>query len=110
MEELLKNAEDFFQSAEDNLKKGRFNPAVADFFKAIVILCDYIIYRDTKILPKNHNQRFSLLRDYFKDIYKNVSELFELYTKSYNFRLKAGDVIKIKNYYDELKKFIFNKK
>ncbi len=110
MEELLKNAEDFFQSAEDNYKKKRFNPAVADLFKSIVILCDYIIYRDIKILPKNHNQRFSLLKDYFKDIYKNVSELFELYTNSYNLRLNEKDAIKIKAYYNELKKFIFNKK
>ena len=53
MEELLKNAEEFFESGEDNLKKKRFNVAVSDFFKAIAILCDYLIYRETKIMLLN---------------------------------------------------------
>ena len=110
MEELLKNAEEFLNSGEDNIKKGRFNVAVSDFFKAIVILCDYLIYRELKILPKNHNERFNLLQNYFKDIYIKVSGLFETYTKSYNLRLGKNDAIKLKEYANGLKNFILNKK
>jgi len=110
MKELLKNAEEFLDSAEENLKKKRFNAAVSDFFKAIVILCDYLIYRETRIMPKNHNQRFSLLKSYFNDIYKKVSNLFITYTKSYNLRLGKEEANKLKNYAYELKNFILNKK
>jgi hypothetical protein len=109
MKELLDNVKEFLESGEENLKKERFNAAVSDFFKAIVILCDYIIYRDIKIMPKNHNERFSLLETYFKDIYKNVSEFFKTYTKSYNLRLGKEEATKLKNYANELKNFI-NKK
>jgi len=110
MEELLKNVNEFLESGEDNLNKKRFNAAVSDFFKAIVILCDYLIYREIKIMPKNHNQRFSLLERYFKKIYEKVSELFETYTKSYNLRLEEKEAIKLQNYANALKNFILNKK
>ncbi|MBI2452024.1 hypothetical protein HYV50_03015 [Candidatus Pacearchaeota archaeon] len=110
MEELLKNAEEFLLSGEENIKKERFNVAVSDFFKAIVILCDYFIYNEIKIIPKNHSERFSLLQKYFIEIYNKVSGFFQLYTKSYNLRLKKEDAEKLKSYAHELKNYIRNKK
>ena len=109
MEDLLKNVEEFLDSGEENLKKGRFNASVSDFFKAIVILCDYLIYKEIKTMPKNHNDRFSLLRNYFRDIHNRVSELFKTYIRSYNLRLGKEDAIKLRDYANELKNFI-NKK
>lgn len=109
MEELLENAREFLESGEDNLVKGRFNVAVSDFFKAIAIFSDYLIYREMKIMPKNHNDRFSLLKKYFEEVYERVSELFKIYTESYNLRLGLGDVNKVRSYANELKDFI-NKK
>src|SRR3989338_5629830 len=93
----------------DNLVKERFSVAVSDFFKAIAIFCDYIIYKEIKILPKNHNERFSLLSNYFKDIYNNVSEFFKKYTESYNLILGRKDAEIIKNYAYELKNIAINK-
>lgn len=109
MEELIKNASEFIESAEDNLKKKRFNVSVADFFKAIVVICDYLIYKEIKILPKNHNERFSLLQKYFSNIYQNVSNLFEIYTKSYNLRLTEKDALILRSYTYEIKNFIDKK-
>ncbi len=110
MEELIKNVDEFLESAEENIKKKRFNASVSDFFKSIVILCDYLIYRDMKIMPKNHSDRFSLLEKYFSDIYNNVSELFKTYTKSYNLRLGENEAVKLKKYAHELRDFIVGKK
>ena len=103
MNELIKNAQEFLDSGEENLKKERFNVAVSDFFKAIVIFCDYFIYKDIKIIPKNHNERFSLLENYFPLVYSKVSNLFKTYVKSYNLRLNKNDTLNIKNYAYELK-------
>lgn len=102
-EELLKNIDEFLDSGNDNLKKTRYNAAVSDFFKAIVVSCDFIIYKDTKIVPKNHNERFSLLKKYFADIYERVSGLFGLYIKSYNLRLNKNDAIKVGDYANEFR-------
>ena len=110
MDKLFNNAIEFLESGEDNLKKERFNVAVSDFFKAIVIFCDHLIYTNMKIIPKNHNERFSLLNLHFKEIYTKVSELFKKYTESYNFKLKKEDALKIRDYAYELKEFIKDKK
>lgn len=110
MEVLLQNAQEFLDSGNENLKKQRFNAAVADFFKGIVILCDYFIYKEMKIKPKNHNERFSLLRSYFVDTYQEVSDLFEVYTQSYTLRLTKENAEKLGRYADGLKNRILDKK
>lgn len=109
MEELLKNAGEFLESGNENIRKERYNVAVSDFFKAIVIFSDYLIYREVRILPKNHNERFSLLKTYFKEIYQKVSILFKTYTESYNFRLSKDEAIKLRDYANELKNFVGKK-
>lgn len=103
LEELKKNIEEFLISGEENLEKQRYNASVSDFFKAIVIMCDYLIYKEIKTLPKNHNERFIFLKKYFEDIYQEVSNLFEMYTKSYNLRLEQKDSLNLKNYANRLK-------
>lgn len=102
-EELLKNIDEFLDSGNDNLEKKRYNAAVSDFFRAIVVSCDFLIYKDVKIISKNHNDRFSLLKKYFPNIYEEVSEFFKLYTKSYNLRLDKKDTIKLRDYANELR-------
>lgn len=110
MEQLLKNALEFFDSGNDNLEKKRYNASVADFFKSIVVFCDYLIYRDMRLMPKNHGHRFSLLEMYFKEIYENVSKLFKTYIKSYNLSMGKSDAQKLKEYANELKNICFDKK
>ncbi len=110
MEELLQNADEFLESGKENMKKQRFNPAVSDFFKAIVILCDYLLYREIKIIPKNHNERFALLKIHFPDIYSKVSSLFNTYTDSYNLRLGEGKAKILQEYANGLRKRVPDKK
>lgn len=110
MEEILENAFEFMASGEDNIKKQRWNAAVSDFFKAISNFCDYLIYREIKVFPKNHNERFDLLKKYFEEIYKKITGLFKVYRKSYNLRLKKEDAEVVRNYANELKKSVRNKK
>jgi ribosomal protein S18 len=106
MKELLENAEEFRESGNENLNKKRFNVAASDFFKSIVIFCDYLIYREIKRLPKNHNDRFNLLSIYFPEIYKNVNLLFKVYIKSYNLKMNFKEVVLLKKYSDELKRIV----
>jgi len=110
MEELVKNAEEFIGSADDNMEKCRFNAAVSDYFKSIVILCDYMIYREIKTVPKNHSDRFLLLERYFPKIYSEVSKLFRVYQKSYNLRLSKQDAERLKSYSYGLKSSVIGKK
>ena len=110
MEDLLKNAEEFIDSGEENLKKERYNASVSDFFKAIVIYSDYLIYNQIKVLSKNHNERFNLLNKYFPEIYLKISDLFKTYTRSYNLRLTNKDALEVKEYAYKLRSNTINKK
>ena len=109
MEQLLKNALEFFESGNDNLVKKRYNVATADFFKSIVIFCDYLIYKEIRIIPKNHKHRFDLLEKYFQEIYQKVSELFKTYIETYNLDMGKPEAEKIKKYANELKNTYLNK-
>ena len=110
MKEIIDNAKEFLESGEDNLKKQRWNASVSDFFKAISNFCDVLIYKDIKILPKNHNERFQLLKKYFPSTYHKILHFFKTYRESYNLRLKKEDALKLKEFANELKNTIFNKK
>ena len=109
MKEILDNAEEFVDSGEDNINKERWNASVSDFFKAISNFCDFIIYKEIKIITKNHNERFDLLRKYFKEIHIEVTRLFKIYRASYNLRLKKEDAGAVQNYAYELKKSVGDK-
>ncbi len=108
--ELLDNAKESLESGEDNLKKNRFNAATAAFFKAIVNLTDYLIYKEIKISIKNHAERFSLLKKYFPIIHEKIRELFEKYENSYKIQLSRQDALDVRSYAYELKNNITNKK
>ncbi|MEM4271847.1 MAG: hypothetical protein QXD13_02060 [Candidatus Pacearchaeota archaeon] len=110
MKEILENAEEFLASGEDNLRKQRWNAAVSDFFKAIATFCDYLLYKEMKILPKNHNERFNLLKIHYAKIHEKILELFEKYRESYNLRLTKEDANSLKAYANELRDFIKSKK
>ena len=101
------NFKDFLGSAEDEFTKGRFNPALSSYFKAIAIICDYKIYDKMSLLPKNHAERSLFLRMHFPDAYSLVSPLFKEYTDSYNLRIQKEAVIKLRDTVGKLKK-IFN--
>jgi len=109
MEELLGNANEFLESGRENFIKGRYNVRISDYFKSIVIFCDYLIYQEIKRVPKNHSDRFALLRLYFGGIYDKVSPLFGRYIKSYNLKMDKMDCIKLEEYANELKRIAENK-
>jgi len=102
--ELLENFEDFINSAEEDLSKGRFNPAVSSYFKAIAILCDFKIYEKVGLLPKNHSERFLYLKMHFKNVYDIVNPLFKDYTDSYNKRVSKENTLKLKENVDKIKR------
>lgn len=101
---LLLNFDDFIGSAERDFKNNKYNPAVSNYFKAIAILCDWKIYKERRLLPKNHSERFHFLELHFKSAYELVSPLFRKYTDSYNIRLNKEDALLLKKNVEELRK------
>jgi hypothetical protein len=101
--DLSKNYDDFIKSAQEDINKERFNPAVSSYFKAIAIFCDLNIYKKVGLLPKNHAERFLYLKMHFKDAYEILSPLFKEYTDSYNKRISKEKALNLKENVEKIK-------
>lgn len=102
--DLLQNFKEFLESADRDLKENRLNPAISSYFKAIAILCDYMIYKERRLLPKNHRERFLFLEMHFKEAHELVSPLFKEYIDSYNVRIQKEQVMRLKESVEKLKR------
>ena len=83
-EELEKTFLEEYEGGIEQLEKNRYKNAVILLSKSIFALCDIIIYQKLNRLPKNHNERFRILEEYFKDIYSIVDNIFSHYTDAYS--------------------------
>ena len=83
-EEILeKTAREYFNSAEDELKKQRYNAAVVLYFKSLVALIDLYIFQNTRDTPSSHTERFRIVQSKFPDIYNILDKDFPFYQDSY---------------------------
>jgi uncharacterized protein (UPF0332 family) len=102
--DLFANFYEFLESAEKDLQEKRHNPAISSYFKAIAILCDFVIYKERGLLPKNHRERFLFLELHFKEAHNLISPLFKEYTDSYNIRIQKEQVLRLKECVEKLKR------
>ncbi len=99
-DDLLRNADEFLASGEENIARRRYNAAVSDLF---MILCDRRLYGEMRVLPKNHTERFGLLKRHLPALHRRVSALFRTYTRSYNLRSTREEAAAVKAYAIELR-------
>lgn len=105
-DELLDNFNEFMDSADDDIAKERWNSAGSLLFKALVALCDHAIFEKSRLIVKNHDERFRTLRISFPEVYDVVDELFGIYTDAYSRRLARGDVEKLKTGVEQVAKLL----
>jgi hypothetical protein len=84
MEELESTFLEEYAGAAEQLEKERYKNAVILFSKSLFALSDILIYQRLKKLPKNHNERFRILEEFFPEVYEQVDALFTQYTDAYS--------------------------
>jgi len=97
MEEHKKIFIDFFEEAISSESKGKYGPAVSNYYKSLTTLCSYLIINKLRKTPKNHGEIFLFLKVSFPEIYGIVDGVFTIYTESYNHLMKKDDCEEIKN-------------
>jgi len=97
LEELKDNINEYSQSAELLFKQGLNNAAFMMYFKTLVVICDYILWRDLRILPDNHGERFRVLRLRYPDLYEVLSYYFPYYRDTYTKRVDDRILVAIRN-------------
>lgn len=102
VDELEKTFLEEYEGGMEQLEKERYKNAVILLSKSIFALCDIVIYLKLNKLPKNHNERFRILEEYFKDVYSIVDDsivddVFSHYTDAYSKPILKETCDKIKN-------------
>lgn len=84
---LLVNIKEFLREAKSAAKNKSFNSSVTLYFKALAVIADYHILNKEGIIPKNHTERFNILRSRYKEIYDILNKDFPIYQQSYRINL-----------------------
>ncbi len=81
MEETYKKLfNEFLDGAIDEEKKGRYNSAISNYYKALSTLCSLIIYRKNRKTANSHQEVDLFMRSLFPDIRKSIEGLYRTYT------------------------------
>ena len=80
---LEKTGKEYFNSGEDEFKKGRFNSSVVLFFKAQTSFTDLFLLKKIGMVPSSHNTRFKVTKEKFSEIYDLLDKNFPFYQDSY---------------------------
>jgi hypothetical protein len=84
VEEIKKTFIEEYEGAQEQLEKTRYKNAAILFSKSLFAICDFLIYIKLNKLPKNHNERFRILEEFFPEIYQTVDNIFDHYTDAYS--------------------------
>lgn len=83
-EDLLRNIKLEFNSAKIVYKTSDFTSSTILYFKTIFTVLDYILLKSKGELPKDHSERFKMLKKYFPDLYEFLDKYFDVYRNTYS--------------------------
>ncbi|MBU0628477.1 MAG: hypothetical protein KKC75_04760 [Nanoarchaeota archaeon] len=84
---LLENIKEFVKEGKEARLNKAYNSAVTLFFKALAVLCDLYILKKEGFIPKNHTERFEILKSKYSEIYKIMNKDFPVYQQSYRLKI-----------------------
>jgi len=85
---LLQNIKEFFKEAQSASKNKSYNSSVTLYFKVLSVVSDYHILVNDGFIPKNHTERFQLLKAKYREVYDILNKDFPIYQQSD--RIKLG--------------------
>lgn len=97
MKELLENIQRFWRSADIIYKDKDYTSAAILYFKCLFAILDNIIYSKQKFIPKDHTQRFEILKEEFSKYYLILDRYFQVYRDTYTNKIskeKCDAVVK----------------
>jgi hypothetical protein len=97
IEQLKENAREFLSEARQSEINNSLNTSATLYFKAIVVAIDYFILTKEKFIPKNHTERFEILREKYQKFYQILDRDFPLYQKTYSLKVNKEQVELLKD-------------
>ena len=95
MERLVKKAKDYFIIAVISEKLEKFDVACSNYFKSLAAINDFILFKKG-LFPKDHNERFLMLRENEPLLYKITSSLVLTYRRGYTKEIDKQETLMLK--------------
>ena len=95
MGEFIKKARDYFISGEIAERIGNFDVASSNYFKSLAAINDFVLSK-VNLFPRDHAERFIMLKENFPDFYRITSSLFLTYRRAYTKEITLNEIIILK--------------
>lgn len=95
-EEQEKKARNYFVLGAIAEQLGMLSEAATNYFKALFAIDDANIFNKTGFEPKDHTERFAMLKANFPELYTITDRLFSTYRRTYTKTLERGEVELVK--------------
>ena len=95
MENLIKKAKNYYIAGEIAERIGNFDVASTNYFKSLSAINDFIL-STINFFPRDHGERFDMLKDKFPNFYKVTSSLFLTYRRAYTKEITKEETITLK--------------
>ena len=94
--DLLDNIKNFLQSADIVYSNKDYTSATILYFKALFCALDLIILQKFGKTPKDHSERFKILKDDFFELYEILDKIYSVYRETYTLKIEKDICDKIK--------------
>lgn len=83
-EEILKNVRTILKSAELVYSTSDYTSATVLYFKVLFGILDCILLKRCGKAPKDHTERFRMLKEYEPELYEFLDNYFRIYQNTYS--------------------------
>lgn len=95
-EDLIKNIKNFKKSAEIVYNIGDYTSSTILYFKSLFVILDLIILQKKGKTPKDHSERFSILREDFFELYSFLDKYYPIYRQTYSLTINKSTCDEVK--------------
>lgn len=92
---LIKKARNYFILGNIGKSLNMHSESATNYFKSLSAVDDFILNK-INLNPKNHTERFSMLRQHFPEFYKITDSLFNVYRKTYASELTMEELSRLR--------------
>ena len=99
---MLKTIKTLKKSAELVYNTKDFTSATILYFKTAFAVLDLIILKAAGNTPKDHSERFKILKKFFPEFYEFLDKYFDVYRDTYSLTIDKQTCDKIKENVEEI--------
>ena len=99
---LLQNIKNYLSSGDLVYSKEDYTSATILYAKCFFSSIDYILLAKTGIIPKNHADRFALVKNYDISLYGELKIAFDIYRDTYTLQIEKRKCDEMRKYAKEI--------